>query len=399
MSSDYSRSELCALVWSEPLRSLARKHGISDVRLGKICRQANIPLPGLGYWAKHAARRAGVRPPLPPRALGQSDEVTVRGYRHASTWLSDEELLSMPVPPMPSFIEDLGIVTERARKLLRKVPRTGSLTHPHPLIAPLLAGDEQRRQKELTSEWTWDKPLFDTPMEKRRLRLLNRLFLAFSRCGCPPSLRGKDARELGVAVGDCRVSFTLDPPGTTRNNHAGAIIRRVKHSDKLEINVTWPQLSADLAPIPTNWTDRKDSRLEDQLTDIAVGLLIAGEWAYRSGCIRQRNWLIGRKQEVEQRLRREQEERDHIDRARQLKAERDRRNKLFAEAAAWRKASEFRNFVNAVASTQQAGGADEAQTEFMEWSTWALAEADRIDPLCQPVETLLALPAKGDANV
>ena len=397
MSNDYSRSELYALVWSEPMRSLARKHGISDVRLGKICRQANIPLPGLGYWAKRAAGKARVRPPLPPRALGQSDEVTVRGNRYGSTWRSDEEILSMPVPPMPSFTEDLATVTERARKLLGKVPKTGSLSNPHALIASLLAEDEQRRQKALTSEWTWDKPLFDTPMEKRRLRLLNRLFLAFSRCGCPPSLRGKDARELGVTVGDCRVSFTLDPPGTTRDNHAGSTIRRVKHSDKLEINVTWPQLSADLAAIPTSWSDRNESRLEDQLMDIAVGLLVAGEWAYRSACIRHRDWLIERKQEVEERLRREQEERDRIERARQLKAERDRRNKLFSEAAAWRKASEIRNFVSAVASTQQAGGADHAQAEFTEWSTWALAEADRIDPLRQPVESLLAFPAKGDA--
>lgn len=397
MSNTVSRSELYALVWSEPMRTLARKHGISDVRLGKICRQANIPLPGLGYWAKRAAGKARVRPPLPPRALGQSDEVTIRGHRHASTWHTDEELLSMPVPPMPSFTEDLGTVTERARKLLGKVPKTGSLSNPHALIAPLLAEDEQRRQKALTSQWTWDKPLFDTPMEKRRLRLLNRLFLAFSRCGCPPALRGKEARELGVSVGDCSVSFTLDPPGTSRDNPAGSTIRRVKHSDKLELNVKWPSMSTDIAPIPTCWTDRNESRLEDQLTDVAIGLLVAGEWAYRSACIRHRGWLIERKKDVEERLRREQEERDRIERARQLKAERDRRNKLFSEAAAWRKASEIRNFVSAVASTQQAAGADQRQTEFAEWLNWALAEADRIDPLCQPVESLFAFPAKGDA--
>jgi hypothetical protein len=304
----------------------------------------------------------------------------------------------MPIPPTPSLTEDLDTVKERARKLLGKVPKSAALTNPHALIAPLLAEDELRRQKVLASEWAWDKPLFDAPMEKRRLRLLNRLFLAFSRCGCPPALRGKEARELGVSVGDCSVSFTLDPPGTSRDNPAGSTIRRVKHSDKLELNVKWPSISTDIDPIPTCWTDRNESRLEDQLTDIAIGLLVAGERAYRSACIRHRDWLIGRKQDVEERLRREQEERERIERARQLKAEKDRRNKLFAEAAAWRKASEIRNFVSAVASTQQAGGANQAQTEFTEWASWALAEADRIDPLCQPVESLFAFPAKGGAS-
>jgi len=173
--------------------ALARTHGISDVRLVKICRQANIPLPGLGYWAKRAAGKARVRPPLPPRALGQSDEVTVRGNRYGSTWRSDEEILSMPVPPMPSFTEDLDTVTQRARKLLGKVPKTGSLSNPHALIAPLLAEDEQRRQKALTSEWTWDKPLFDTPMEKRRLRLLKPLGFP-GEGGCNRMMTGQAAR-------------------------------------------------------------------------------------------------------------------------------------------------------------------------------------------------------------
>src|SRR5262245_2679346 len=111
MSINFSRSELYALVWSEPLRALARTHGISDVRLGKICRRANVPLPGLGYWAKRSAGKARVRPPLPARALGQSDEVIIRGHREASTWLCDEDILSMSVPPMPSFTEDLSAVT------------------------------------------------------------------------------------------------------------------------------------------------------------------------------------------------------------------------------------------------------------------------------------------------
>ena len=49
MGQEFMRQELYDLVWREPLRTLAKTLHISDVRLAKICRRANIPLPGLGY--------------------------------------------------------------------------------------------------------------------------------------------------------------------------------------------------------------------------------------------------------------------------------------------------------------------------------------------------------------
>lgn len=58
MGREITRQELYDLVWREPLRTLAKTLHISDVRLAKICRRANIPLPGLGYWAKRAYGKA-----------------------------------------------------------------------------------------------------------------------------------------------------------------------------------------------------------------------------------------------------------------------------------------------------------------------------------------------------
>ena len=300
----------------------------------------------------------------------------------------------MPVPAMPSFGDDLAAVTDRARKLLGRVPRTASLSQPHPLIANLLAADEQRRQNALKSQWSWEKPIFDTPLEKRRLRLLNRLFQAWSRCGCPPYLREKEGRGLGVVVGDFHVSFSLDPPGTNPDRRSPSTNRRHKQSEKLELHLSLRELSDDLESIPTCWTDKDETRLEDQLTDVAIGLLVAGEWAYRISRIRSRNWDIERRREIEERIRKEQEESERIERARRIKAEKDRRNKLFGEAAAWRKAVEVRNFVTAVLSEHVEGGIDESHSELEQWATWALAEADHIDPLCQSVEHLVALPEK-----
>jgi len=208
MSSRLSRIELYELVWSEPMRSLARKFNVSDVRLGKICRQEDIPLPGVGYWAKRAAGKSVMLPPMPRRALGQSD---------------------------------------------------------------LVAG-------------------------------------------------------------------------------------------------------------------------------IAVGLLVAGEWAYRSRRIEMREWHIQLRAQVEEGRRREQKERERVERERRLKAERARRNRLLAAVGAWRKALEVREDVRAVLAVHQARSADQPLPRLVEWAAWALAEADRIDPLRFTTDRLLATLTAGEES-
>jgi hypothetical protein len=60
------RDELYALVWSVPLVQLAKRYGLSDRGLGKICHRMEVPLPGVGYWAKVAAGQQTKKKPLPP---------------------------------------------------------------------------------------------------------------------------------------------------------------------------------------------------------------------------------------------------------------------------------------------------------------------------------------------
>ena len=44
MAHKFTRLELYQLVWSEPLRKLAKRFGISDVAIAKRCRRSNLPL-------------------------------------------------------------------------------------------------------------------------------------------------------------------------------------------------------------------------------------------------------------------------------------------------------------------------------------------------------------------
>lgn len=70
---EVSRQEPYELVWSKPLTKLSHEFGISDSRLGRICRELKIPLPGLGYWRKVQCGVVGQQPPLPEPDQGTAN--------------------------------------------------------------------------------------------------------------------------------------------------------------------------------------------------------------------------------------------------------------------------------------------------------------------------------------
>jgi hypothetical protein len=65
MSERLSRQELYDLAWSEPLRSLSARFGISDVALKETCAKAQIPTPKRGYWAGKDAGKNVSKTSLP----------------------------------------------------------------------------------------------------------------------------------------------------------------------------------------------------------------------------------------------------------------------------------------------------------------------------------------------
>ncbi len=146
MDSEFTRKELYDLVWSQPMKSVAEDVGISDVALAKHCKKANIPVPNRGYWAQKQAGKRTIQVALPLRFFGASDRIggdPHRLYRYGSDWAA--ELQKMPVPPVPTFEEETAAVKERARKLVDKVRCQRNFDPAHPLVARLLAQDEERR--------------------------------------------------------------------------------------------------------------------------------------------------------------------------------------------------------------------------------------------------------------
>ena len=57
--------------------AVAKRYGISDVALAKICRKLDIPRPPLGYWMRKEHGCEVEQAPLPPLRPGVDDVATI----------------------------------------------------------------------------------------------------------------------------------------------------------------------------------------------------------------------------------------------------------------------------------------------------------------------------------
>lgn len=71
------RETLYKEVWRTPILQLAKKYGMSDVGLAKICKRMQIPLPPRGYWTKHAYGYKVRSKSLKPLADGGQKQVAI----------------------------------------------------------------------------------------------------------------------------------------------------------------------------------------------------------------------------------------------------------------------------------------------------------------------------------
>lgn len=79
LMSRYNREKIYGEIWTEPIQHVAKRYGLSDVGLAKVCRKLNIPRPGRGYWAiKAAGKPIPTRPPLPDLPLDNHHMSEVR---------------------------------------------------------------------------------------------------------------------------------------------------------------------------------------------------------------------------------------------------------------------------------------------------------------------------------
>jgi hypothetical protein len=359
----YDRAKLFEEVWAEPVQTVAKRYGISDVALAKTCRRLSLPLPGRGYWAKKRAGKAPDRPPLPPFDGPQSIAV--------ERCSPDEE------------------AGKRVRTDLPKVAVPASLRRPHPLIAETL--DDLRHQDFSRGlSFCRVRGKLDITVTKgsvkRALRIMDALIKHLEKNGMPVRVESKPRQgywngdRFGVTEAHCAgewVSFALrerqrrvtgpPPRWATRGGIYDHPTSELEPSGLLELSLT----SGRLLGQRKIWCDGKRQRLEDRLGDFVVGLQAAGE-----------HLMVVHAEDLRRRQASEEAERRRKEEADRRRREQERAERLFSWVERRRQAESLRTLARE--ALDELGERDleiEPGVSLREELDWALGYADRIDPL------------------
>jgi hypothetical protein len=223
---------------------------------------------------------------------------------------------------------------------------------------------------------SWDKPVFDTPFERRRLRVLNSLFLAVAKLNGKSAVHGREAREIRISFFHQHLCLTLDRPKKS-NRHAQVLNTTGEPSDTRLCLCILGGFGSERAL--ASWQDEDAQKLEMHMTDVAVQAILTAEIQYRENALRQYQWRVRRKAELEEEQRKRELAAERAEQERQKRTEQARVNRLLRDAAAFQQAGEIRKYVEVI-RLAMARDSSSSMDEIEQWSEWALAQADRIDP-------------------
>ena len=368
-----TRRELYDLVWAKPRSEIAKQFEISGVRLGKLCREMNVPAPPRGYWANVVGRRRRRKFLQPPLTYNLAERIE---DDHAAVWASlpdfDPKNLNQPMPPPPVIPTSREETMERYRLLVDQVSMPKATRGLHPITQKYVTEDE--RLAKLATQYSWEKPKFESPEGKQLLQGLNQLFWMWTDLGFKPRASGYRHISMWVGRGGFGRSFeiTLASPEDTRGR------RPAKHgSTRFEFwfdTQIWERQSKKPALV---------FRAFNRAVLRSLALLVIEHWegGFRGSVNRSYDWKVAeRKQAIEQAE--VARERDRQRKAADLQALLDSRQKLLRNAlGSAARSDEIRSLVRAL--DERFRPRMEAVPAFELWRNWALSEAEAIDPRTQ----------------
>jgi hypothetical protein len=374
MPTIHTREEMYELVWTVPMRTLARGFGISDVALRKRCVRAAVPVPPSGYWTQLRCGHNPARLPLPPRPLGMDPIVGTAAMRHAAATVLDADI--------EGRLSTGDWSPERLRKRLRArfVDHLADIgSRVHPLIERclerdkvLLATTECRR-----SRLPFDGPIFEGPFERRRLALLSKLFLICERAGARVALSGRRANAISVTINHVTLDLLLADDSEIRFGHNPYPLERPAGDAPLTLAVLKP---AREKRWHRSWRDANGQKLVDRLATIAAELFIHAEERHREklrdDCAHREGNRQARMRDIERQAR--EAEREH--RAQAGALEQRRATQLLSAARAHHDAKLVEAYVDHL--REHAPPQDRAA--FEHWAQWAASVAEGSAKATQP---------------
>ncbi|VVM89297.1 hypothetical protein PS662_02741 [Pseudomonas fluorescens] len=188
----YDRAQLLAEVWAEPLTVVARRYGLSNVGIAKLCTRLNIPRPAQGYWAKQTVGKPVPAVPVLPAYTGAPSALR-RPTRPATT--------DSPTPVDPR----LAAVIEFEARAENRIRVVTSVQAWHPVVAAAQASLQRpridARGLPQTTAGTLDISV-SPALLSRTLNVANALLQALEVRGytLAPGRQRIEVKVLGVAL-------------------------------------------------------------------------------------------------------------------------------------------------------------------------------------------------------
>ena len=350
------RVSLYERLWTIPKRDVACEFGVTSDRLSRLCRRNKIPIPLQGFWNRGPQSRSALKVPLPDPE--QDWEITVE----ASAGHVPQEL---PV-----------------RKARIRVPE--KLCRPHPLLRQtrsfLRAAEKDAFGRYVPAEGCLHI-LTTLRCRQRAYRIIDTVLKECEARGWPVAIKAGAYGGTVVRVhgGDVPImlveSLRFDSRELTdqereQEETRGRPRRHAMYERSASGNLGL-LLGCGNDKGRKCWHERGRFRLEHLLDSFFAGLQEAGKAAKRH----------------DDRVAKAEEEKREADRLRwaledACREEEKRIKALLEQVVEWAKSENLRRFIRArVARWKAKGTTMRKGSEAGNWLAWAMAQADRLDPL------------------
>jgi hypothetical protein len=386
MTKNISREALYELVWSKPMTSVAKDLGISDVMLGKMCKEQLVPKPPRGYWANLGSdkkRAVYVKPKLPDLFQKKNDfnQWVLDDYKLRESLRTDKfdpDDLNDPVrePPSP-FTETLLEFRERMSGAMSVLPNMEAFKVMHPLIRTINGADLQLEEAQKKDRWA-PSPQFRTLQGRQQLRLFNVFVSCFQVLGFEPSVKGHKYLVFSARVFDHPKKFNVF---LKHYNPSAAEMKRFKTTKRTTYCFAWTEDDEEVTR-GKNYYEFEELSAESVKT-VVLDLLVKREEGYRRSVFFDYSYNVRARNEAIEIKQRRAEKLFELKEQSKVKLIETRTNLLRQAIERMQYADQIRKLINAVKDKAIAQG---DARELDRWAAWAVEQADAIDPLAKSRE-------------
>ncbi len=363
----FVREQLYQEVWAEPVSKLAKRYGLSDVGLRKICKRLNVPMPPLGWWAKKAHGKATRVIALPKnsdeteyirRVFVDPEEVARRRKVDRELSTAEPLVLGISLQSSPEQWHPLAARTAKALRVPGRFDKGLMTTKPGPVFRLSVSPDSR----------------------ERAVVLLDGLIRGLESVGSVVRKQEKEPNWLFVELDGEKLSFSIaegvrrqereltpDEKRELAKSRFAFIPDRYVHTPSGLLRLTiLGETERELA----KYADTARTKLETRLDELFS--------AFRRAAVTQR---VRRIEAEKQRKKWEEEERLRARRADIANKELTRLKEIEQRAGQWERAGRLRRYADAVEAMAKRDGLD--LSERAEWAkkvAWIRHAADWLDP-------------------